>query len=163
MGMGWWSMGRLRSSLFSRLAFTLAFAFSTLVFGRGADAGVQWCESDPVFLVNGALVDVTTGFPAAYVSSIQGAVAYEVLVPSNVIATVVSLPANVPTTAKISRVLPATGLLSLGVPVVVKVTINATASFDTKTQVTGTYLWLSSTAYGKSNVTTQVKYTLIGL
>lgn len=156
-------MGRLLTSAFSRLAFTLAFAFSTLVLGVGADAGVQWCESDPVFMVNGALVDVTTGFPASYTSSLKGAVAYEVLVPSNVIATVVSLPASVPTTAKISRVLPPTGLLSLGVPVVVKVTINATASFDTKTRVSGTYLWLSSTAYGKSNVTTQVKYTLIGL
>jgi hypothetical protein len=156
-------MGRFRTSAFSRLAFTLAFAFSTLVLGVGADAGVQWCESDPVFLVNGALVDVTTGFPASYTSTLKGAVDYELLVPSNAIATVVSLPATVPTTAKISRVLPATGLLSLGVPVVVKVTIRATASFDTKTQVTGTFLWLSSTAYGKSNVTTQVKYTLIGL
>jgi hypothetical protein len=114
-------------------------------------------------MVNGALVDVTTGFPANYTSSIKGAVAYEVLVPSNVIATVVSLPASVPTTAKISRVLPATGLLHVGVPIIVKVTINATASFQTRTQVTGTYLWLSSTAYGKSNVTTQVSYTLIGL
>jgi hypothetical protein len=156
-------MGRLLTSAFSRLAFTLAFAFSTLVLGLGADAGVQWCESDPVFMVNGALVDVTTGFPASYTSSIKGAVAYEVLVPSNVIATVVSLPASVPTTAKISRVLPATGLLHVGVPVIVRVTINATASFQTRTQVTGTYLWLSSTAYGKSNVTTQVSYTLIGL
>src|SRR5438552_11055775 len=156
-------MGRFRISAFCRLAFSLAFAFSTLVLGVGADAGVQWCESDPVFLVNGALVDVTTGFPASYTSTLKGAVAYELLVPSNAIATVVSLPAAVPTTAKISRVLPATGLLSLGVPVIVKVTINATASFDTKTQVTGTFLWLSSTAYGKSNVTTQVKYTLIGL
>ena len=156
-------MGRLRISAFSRLAFTLAFVISTLVLGVGANAGVQWCESDPVFLVNGALVDVTTGFPADYTDTLRGAVAYEVLVPSNAIAAVVSLPANVPTTAKISRVLPATGLLSLGVPVVVKVTINASASFQTKTQVTGTYLWLSSTAYGKSNVTTQVKYTLIGL
>ena len=156
-------MGRLRGSLFGRLAFSLAFAFSTLVLGIGADAGVQWCESDPVFVVNGALVDVTTGFPAAYTSSLKGAVAYEVLVPSNAIAAVVSLPASVPTTAKISKVLPATGLLSLGVPVIVKVTINASASFQTKTQVTGTYLWLSSTAYGRSNVTTQVKYMLIGL
>ena len=114
-------------------------------------------------LTDGAIVDVTTGFPADYTGTLKGAVAYELLVPSNAIAAVVSLPANVPTTAKISRVLPATGLLSLGVPVIVKVTINATASFQTKTQVTGTYLWLSSTAYGKSNVTTQVKYTLIGL
>jgi hypothetical protein len=114
-------------------------------------------------VVNGSLVDVTTGFPASYTGTLNGAVAYELLVPSNAIAAVVSLPANVPTTAKISRVLPATGFLSLGVPVIVKVTINASASFQTKTQVTGTYLWLSSTAYGKSNVTTQVKYTLIGL
>src|SRR5437867_11617767 len=104
-------MGRLRTSAFSRLAFALAFAFSTLVLGVGADAGVQWCESDPVFLVNGALVDVTTGFPATYTSTLKGAVAYELLVPSNAIALVVSLPANVPTTAKISRVLPATELL----------------------------------------------------
>ena len=156
-------MGRLPRSLFGKLAFSLAFTLSTLVMGLGADAGVQWCESDPVFLVNGALLDVTTAFPATYTSTLKGAVAYEVLVPSNAIATVVSLPASVPTTAKISRVLPATGLLSLGVPVIVKVTIDATASFDTKTKVTGTYLWLSSTVYGKSNVTTQVKYTLIGL
>ena len=156
-------MGRLPELAFAKFTFTFAFVLSTLVLGLDANAGVQWCESDPVFLVNGALVDVTTGFPATYTSSLKGAVAYEVLVPSNVIALVVSLPANVPTTAKISRVLPATGLLSLGVPVIVKVTINATASFQTKTQVTGTYLLLSSTVYGKSNVTTQVKYTLIGL
>ncbi|HTD63251.1 MAG TPA: hypothetical protein VK732_00790 [Verrucomicrobiae bacterium] len=156
-------MGRLHRSLFGKIAFSLALTLSTLVMGLGADAGVQWCESDPVFLVNGALLDVTTAFPATYTSTLKGAVAYELLVPSNAIATVVSLPASVPTTAKISRVLPATGLLSLGVPVIVKVTITATASFSTKTQVTGTYLLLSSTAYGKSNVTTQVKYTLIGL
>src|SRR2546423_12324525 len=155
-------MGRLRFA-FGKLLFTFAFGLSTFVLGADANAGVQWCESDPVFLVNGAIVDVTTGFPANYTSTLKGAVAYEVLVPSNAIALVVSLPANVPTTAKISRVLPATGLLSLGVPVIVKVTINATASFPTKTQVTGTFLWLRPTAYAKSNVTTQVKYTLIGL
>ena len=156
-------MGRLPGFAFRKLVFTLAFAISTFVLGLDANAGVQWCESDPVFVVNGALVDVTTGFPATYTSTLKSAVAYEVLVPSNAIAAVVSLPANVPTTAKISPVLPATGLLSLGVPVIVKVTISASASFDTKTKVTGTYLWLSSTVYGKSNVTTQVKYTLIGL
>ncbi len=156
-------MGRLHTSAFSRLAFALAFAFSTLVLGLGADAGVQWCEEDPVFMVNGALVDVTTAFPAGYTDTIKDAVAFEVLVPSNAVATVVSLPGAVPMTAKISNVLPATGLLSLGVPVVVKVTVKASASFDTRTKVTGTYLWFSSTAYGKSNVTTQVSYTLIGL
>jgi len=156
-------MGRLHISAFSKLAFTLAFAFSTLVLGLGADAGVQWCEEDPVFMVNGALVDVATTFPAGYRDTITVPVAFEVLVPSNAVATVVSLPGAVPMTAKISNVLPATGLLSLGVPVVVKVMVKASASFDTRTKVTGTYLWLSSTAYGKSNVTTQVSYTLIGL
>ena len=156
-------MGRLRTSAFSRLAFTVAFALSTLVLGLDAAAGVQWCEEDPVFMVNGALVDVTTAFPADYLSTIKEPVALELLLPTDAIAAVVALPGAVPMTAKISRVLPAIGFLSLGVPVIVKVTIKATASFDTKTKVAGTYLWLSSTAYGKSNVTTQVRYTLVGL
>ncbi|MDP9276575.1 MAG: hypothetical protein M3O99_13400 [Chloroflexota bacterium] len=156
-------MGRLHTYFFARVLFAVAFLFSTLFLGSGADAGVQWCESDPLFLVNGAIVDVTTAFPTDYTSTIKDPVAIELQVPSNAIAVVLSLPANVPMTAKISKVLPATGLLSLGVPVVVKVTIKASASFDTRTKVAGTYLWLSSTVYGKSNVTTQVKYTLIGL
>jgi len=156
-------MGRLRGFSLGKLVFTLAFAFSTLTLGLGADAGVQWCESDPLFLVNGAIVDVTTAFPTGYMSTLKEPVAIELLVPTNAIAAVVSLPANVPMTAKITRSLPSGGLLSLGVPVIVKVTYKASASFDTKTKVTGTFLWLSSTVYGKSNVTTQVKYTLIGL
>jgi hypothetical protein len=156
-------MGRLSRSAFGKLAFTLAFSFSTLVFGLQADAGVQWCESDPLFLVNGAIVDVTTAFPVGYTSTLNEPVAIELLVPTNSIAVVVSLPTNVPMRAKISRVLPSGGLLSLGVPVIVKVTYKASASFDTKTKITGTFLWLSSTVYGKSNVTTQVRYTLIGL
>ncbi len=156
-------MGRLHTYFFARVLFAVAFLFSTLFLGSGADAGVQWCESDPLFLVNGAIVDVTTAFPTDYTSTIKDPVAIELQVPSNAIAVVLSLPANVPMTAKISKVLPATGLLSLGVPVVVKVTIKASASFDTRTKVAGTYLWLSSTVYGKSNVTTQVKYTLVGL
>ena len=156
-------MGRLRRFTFGKFAFTVAFALSTLVLGFDADAGVQWCESDPLFLVNGAIVDVTTAFPSGYKNAISQPVEIELLVPTNAIALVVSLPANVPMTAKISRVLPSGGLLSLGVPVVVKVTYKASASFDTRTKVTGTYLWLSSTVYGKSNVTTQVRYTLIGL
>ena len=156
-------MGRLSRSAFGKLAFTLAFSFSTLVFGLQADAGVQWCESDPLFVVNGAIVDVTTAFPAGYRSTLKEPIAIELLVPMNSIAAVVSLPTKVPMTAKISRVLPSGGLLSLGVPVIVKVTYKASASFDTKTKITGTFLWLSSTVYGKSNVTTQVRYTLIGL
>ena len=156
-------MGRLPRFPFARILFTFAFVLSTFVLGRDAEAGVVWCESDPLFLVNGALVEVTTAFPATYTSTLNAPVALELLVPTNAIALVVSLPTKVPMTAKISRVLSPGGLLSLGVPVIVKVTYKATASFDTKTSVTGTYLWLSSTVWGKSNVTTQVKFTLIGL
>jgi hypothetical protein len=147
----------------SATLFAFAFVSSMLSFGKFAVAGVSWCEEDPVFMVNGAVLDVTTAIPASYVSTLKGPMTFEVLVPSNATAAVISLPSTIPATAKISRSLPATGLLSLGVPVVVKVTVPATASFDTKTQVTGTYLWLSSTEWGKSNVTTKVSYTLIGL
>ena len=156
-------MGRLRRFAFGKLVFTFAFGLSTLVMGLDANAGVQWCESDPLFLVNGAIVDVTTAFPNGYQDNIKEPVAIELLVPTNAIAAVVSLPTDVPMTAKISRVLPSGGFLSLGVPVVVRVTYKASASFETRTKITGTYLWLSSTVYGKSNVTTQVRYTLIGL
>jgi hypothetical protein len=156
-------MGRLRTFALGKLVFALAFTISTLTLGLGADAGVQWCESDPLFLVNGGIVDVTTAFPAGYKDNIKEPVAIELLVPTNAVAVVLSLPTEVPMTAKISRVLPSGGLLSLGVPVIVRVTIKATASFETRTKITGTYLWLSSTVYGKSNVTTQMRYTLIGL
>lgn len=156
-------MGRLRSIALGKLVFTFAFGLSTLVMGLGADAGVQWCESDPLFLVNGSVLDVTTAFPDGYQDSIKEPIAIELLVPTNAVAVVLSLPTEVPMTAKISPVLPSGGLLSLGVPVIVKVTYKANASFDTRTKMTGTFTWLSSTVYGKSNVTTQVKYTLIGL
>jgi hypothetical protein len=161
---GWWTMGRLRvRRFFSALGFSASLLLSATVLSESASASPQWCEEDPVFLVNGALVDVSTVFPASYTSTVQGPVAFELLVPSNAVAAVVSLPGDIPMTAKITHSLPATGLLSVGVPVVVKVTVKATASFDTKTSVTGTYLWLSSSAWGKSNTTTQVKFTLIGL
>jgi hypothetical protein len=156
-------VGRLRGFTLGKFVFAIAFTFSTFVSGIDADAGVQWCESDPLFVVNGSIIDVTTAVPVGYVSTIKEPIVIELLVPTNAIAAVVSLPTTVPMTAKISKVLPPTGLLSLGVPVVVKVTVKASASFDTRTKITGTYLWLSSTVYGKSNVTTQVKYTLIGL
>src|SRR3982074_3108232 len=152
-------MGRLRASTLGKLVFAVAFSLSTLSLGLDANAGVQWCESDPVFLVNGAVVDVTTAFPVGYKATIKEPVAIELLVPTNAIAVVLSLPTEVPMTAKISRVLPSGGLLSLGVPVMVRVTIQGTASFETRTRITGTFLRLSSTVYGKSNGTTQVRYT----
>ena len=124
---------------------------------------MQWCESDPLFVVNGSIIDVTTAIPMGYISTVNEPIMIELLVPKNAIAAVVSLPTAVPMTAKISKVLPSGGLLSLGVPVIVKVTVKASASFDTRTKITGTFLWLSSTVYGKSNTTTQVGYTLIGL
>jgi hypothetical protein len=157
------TLGRLRGSACGKFLFAITFAISTFVMGVDAHAGVQWCESDPVFLVNGAIVDVTTAFPAGFKDNIKEPILIELLVPTDAIAVVVSLPTEVPMTAKISKVLPSGGLLSLGVPVIVKVTVKANASFDTRTKITGTFLWLSSTVYGKSNVTTQVRYTLIGL
>lgn len=156
-------MGRLVLGRFPRsLAFCLALTVSTLTFGGGASASPQWCEEDPTFVVNGAIVDVSTTFAYVYASSLNGPVQFELLVPANAVAAVVSLPGTVPMTAKITRSLPAT-LGLLGVPVVVKVTVPATATFGTSTRVTGTYLWLSSTVKGTSNVTTKVSYTLIGL
>ena len=143
--------------------FVLAFVASMLASGRFAHAGVNWCEEDPVFVVNGAILDVTTAIPADAVSSLSEPMQFEIIVPTNATAAVVALPSTIPATAKITRALPSDGLLSLGVSVVVKVTVKAKDSFDTKTRVTGTATWLSTTVWGKSNVTTKVSYRLIGL
>ena len=160
---GGWTMGRLHvGRLFSALAFSTSVVLSTLVLGGVASASPQWCEEDPTFVVNGAILDVTTQFPAYYQSAIKGPVEFELLVPANAIAAVVSIPGSVPLTAKVTRSLPAYhGLLA--VPVVVRVTVPAAASFDTQTRVAGTYLWLASNVKGKSNVTTYVSYYLLGL
>jgi hypothetical protein len=155
---------RLASGKFlSAMAFSICLVASSLALGANADAGVQWCEEDPLFIVNGSLLDVTTAIPMDAIESIKEPIEFELLVPSNAVAAVVTIPAAVPMTAKITKSLPPSDLLELGTPVVVKVTVKAKGSFDTRTRVVGTYGWLASYVYGKSNLTTQVKYYLIGL
>jgi hypothetical protein len=161
--MGRFLSERLASGKFlSAMAFSICLVASSLALGANAEAGVQWCEEDPVFVVDGAIVDVTTAFPQDALESVKH-IEFELLVPSNSIAAVVNLPARVPTSAKITKSLPPSGLLQLGTPVVVKVTVKAKKSFETRTRVIGTYGSLASYVYGKSNVTTRVRYTLIGL
>ena len=156
--------------------FSAILAISTLALSGPARAGDEWCEDDPVFMVNGAIVDVTTSFPADAVVLISE-VDFELLVPSNVSASVISIPSNVPTTATITPSLdPYWGFGA--VPIVVSVRVRATGDFGTITRVTGTYAsspglfgWFASTntatgvstANGQSNVETQVSYSLLGL
>jgi hypothetical protein len=147
-------------------AAVVAFAFvaTTLWQGKLAVASPQWCEEDPVFVVNGATLDVTTGIPSDAVDTLSGPIEFELLVPVNATAAVLALPSTIPATAKVTKSLPATGgLFSTTVPVVVRVSVPARGSFDTQTRITGTYGALASTVWGKSNVTTKVSYALIGL
>ncbi|MEO8633162.1 MAG: hypothetical protein ABI466_07355 [Chloroflexota bacterium] len=139
--------------------FVFALLMSTVSAGK-ADAGVEWCSEDPVFIVNGNIVDVTTRFPAAYLKNIKGPVLFELLVPENVIAAVLTLPGSVPLEGRVLKTLPRWWGL-LGLPVVVRVTFNATASFETQTQVTGTGLFLTTTVNGKSNQVTTASYRLL--
>lgn len=157
------------------LAFSGVLALSTIVLGASARAGAEWCEDDPVFVVNGAIVDVTTAFPADAADLISE-VDFELLVPSNVAAAVVTIPSTFPTTATITPSLdPYFGVGA--VPIVVNVRVRASGSFDTITRVTGMFAsepigglamtsangtTAMSTASGKSNVETRVSYSLIG-
>ena len=141
---------------------TLALLVCTLTFGSTAWAGPQWCEEDPEFLVNGALVDVTTLFPGYYAASISGSVHFDMQVPSNVTALVVSLPGTVPVTASISRTLPAYyGLLRI--PVVVTVSMKSSQTFTTYTQITGLGGSLVNGMYGSSSYPTKTKFYMYGL
>ena len=144
-----------------RIGFLLAFALLVTMLSAGkADAGFEWCSEDPTFLVNGNLVDVSTMFPAAYVDHIKGPVVFELLVPSNTIALVVSLPGRVPLVGKVSKTLPRWWGL-IGLPVIVRVTVTATTSFQTRTRVTGTGLFLTTTVNGQSNQVTIASYRLL--
>ena len=106
-------------------------------------------------------MDVTTSFPAKYIDSIKGPVVFELLVPENSIAAVVTISGRVPLEGKVTKSLPRWWGL-LGLPVVVRVTLNATQSFETVTRVTGTgMLFLTTTVNGKSNQVTVANYKLL--
>jgi hypothetical protein len=125
-------------------------------------AGPQWCEEDPEFVVNGALVDVTTLFPGGYASYVSGPVNFNLQVPSNVVAAAVKLPGTIPVTATISRTLPAYyGLLSI--PVVVTVSMNSSVAFQTYTQITGLGGSVFNSVYGSSTWPTKAKFYMYGL
>lgn len=125
-------------------------------------AGPQWCEEDPEFLVNGAIVDVSTLFPGSYASYVSGSVNFNLQVPSNVVAVAVKLPGTIPVTATISRTLPAYyGLLAI--PVVVTVSMNSSVSFSTYTQITGLGGGVLNQVYGTSTSPTKVKFYMYGL
>ncbi len=144
-----------------RLAFVFVFALLVTTMSAGkADAGVEWCSEDPTFVVNGNIIDLNTRFLAEYKSQIKPPVVVELLVPSNAIAAVLTLPGSVPVVGKVTKSLPRWwGLLNM--PVIARVTVNATASFDHYTRAIGTGLWLTKTVTGKSNQVTSTTFYLL--
>src|SRR6266581_282701 len=150
-------MSKLRA-----LVGAFAFLASALTLQATAMAGPQWCEEDPEFLVNGAVVDVTTWFAGNYASSVTVSVNFNMQVPSNVVAAVLSLPGTVPVTASITRNLPA--YYGIGkIPVVVTVSMNASQSFTTTTTVTGLGGTLAGSVSGYSTTPTKAKFSMFGL
>ena len=144
-----------------RFAFCVIFAVLVSVTSAGvADAGVEWCSEDPTFVVNGNVIDLNTQFEARYKSLIKPPVVVELLVPENAIAAVLTLPGSVPVTGKVTRSLPRWwGLLNM--PVVARVTVNATGSFNHYTRAIGTGLWLTSTVTGTTNRVTTTQFYLL--
>jgi hypothetical protein len=145
-----------------RISFVFVFVLLVSMLSAGkADAGFEWCSEDPTFVVNGNIIDINTRFLAAYKPYVKPPVVVELLVPSNAIAAVVTLPGSVPVVGKVTKSLPRWwGLLNM--PVVAKVTVNSTQPFDHYTRAIGTGLWLTSEWKGYSNtVTTKTLYLLL--
>src|SRR2546430_8756485 len=91
-----------------RLAYLFVFALLISMLSAGkADAGFEWCSEDPTFVVNGNVIDLNTTFLASYKSQIKPPVVVELLVPSNAIAAVLTLPGSVPVQGKITESPPA--------------------------------------------------------
>ena len=144
-----------------RGAFALiAVLVSVFLSSSSATAAPQWCEEDPEFLVNGAVVDVTTWFPGQYAATTKG-VHFEMQVPSNAVAAVLSLPGTVPVTASISKTLPP--YYGIGrVPVVVTITVNSSSNFQHVTTITGMGGTLLSWQYGWSQSPAKYKFYMWG-
>jgi hypothetical protein len=139
--------------------FVFALLISTMSAGK-ADAGFEWCSEDPTFIVNGNIIDINTRFLAKYKSMVKPPVVVELLVPSNAIAAVVTLPGSVPVVGKVTKSLPRWwGLLNM--PVVARITVNATGSFEHYTRAIGTGLFLTSEFKGYSNQVTTKKFNLL--
>jgi len=139
--------------------FVLALLVTTMSAGK-ADAGVEWCSEDPTFVVNGNVIDLNTRFLAQYKSQITPPVVVELLVPSNAVAAVLTLPGSVPVVGKVTKSLPRWwGLLNM--PVIARVTVNATGSFDHYTRAIGTGLWLTTEVRGTTNTTTTKSFYLL--
>lgn len=144
-----------------RVSFVFVFVLLVSMLSAGkADAGFEWCSEDPVFVVNGNIIDVTTSFPAKHIDSIKGPVVFELHVPENAVAAVVTVSGRVPLEGRVIKSLPRWWGL-VGLPVVVRVTLKATQSFETQTRVTGTGLFLTTTVEGKSNQVTVASYRLL--
>ena len=142
---------------------TLAFLLSSFATGQQAMAGTQWCEEDPVFLVNGSVMDVTTVFDKAHASRIKGTVHFDLQIPANAVAVALALPGDVPVSASIRRTLPANWSL-LTVPVLLTVTMDTSgASFTTYTKVTGTAGRIFTSFSGDSKWGTKAKFNMYGV
>jgi len=144
-----------------RIAYFFVFALLvTMVSAGKADAGVEWCSEDPTFVVNGNVIDLNTTFLAEYKSLVKPPVVVELLVPENAVAAVLTLPGSVPVVGKVTKSLPRWwGLLNM--PVVARVTVNATGSFDHYTRAIGTGLWLTGEVTGKTNQSTTKTFYLL--
>ena len=144
-----------------RLTYVFVFALLVTTMSAGkAEAGVEWCSEDPTFVVNGNIIDLNTRFLAEYKSLVKPPVVVELLVPENAVAAVLTLPGSVPVVGKVTKSLPRWwGLLNM--PVVARVTVNATGSFDHYTRVIGTGLWLTGEVTGKTNQSTTKTFYLL--
>ena len=144
-----------------RLAYVFVFALLVTTMSAGkAEAGVEWCSEDPTFVVNGNVIDLNTRFLAEYKGQVKPPVVVELLVPKNAVAAVLTLPGSVPVVGKVTKSLPRWwGLFNM--PVVARVTVNATGSFDHYTRVIGTGLWLTGEVTGKTNQSTTKTFYLL--
>lgn len=130
-----------------------------------AVAGPDWCEEDPIVVVDGYVADLVAGYDGAYRASITGAIRYEVHVPVNVSSTrSYIVPGTVEQEVVFVRSLPAWSG-SGGLPMTVKVSVPSTVDFLTRLTVTtfgglGQQVIVRDTVYGTSTTGITVSFDL---
>jgi hypothetical protein len=130
-----------------------------LVLGGDAAAEVLWCEDDPILTVEGRTVHFVSRFALADLASVHGPVLYEVAVPSNVGKVhVLTLPSRVADRVTVTHSLDPWSWEG-GLPMVVRVTVNASSNFPMWVRVFGPAVE-TFTVSGFSNSATQISLAL---
>ncbi len=139
-------------------AFLLA-CFASAALGTSAVASPEWCQNDPVLVVEGRQVHIVTAIAWSDVGKVTGPLSYEISLPANVHASVAT-PNGPALQSSVTIVRTTEEWSGGGIPVTVRLTVSATEAFPTTVTVSGPGLDTTLTTQKSSSEPATIQFTL---